>query len=66
MLLGQFLLTGSVKTWAKYLDVAYPGLKPTDWDSYLAKLEANLAEPGRVEAAQENVWRIGHLEAGRD
>ncbi len=53
LLLGRFLLTGSVKTWAKYLDLAYPGLKPTDWDTYLAKLEANLAEPGRVKAAQK-------------
>ena len=53
LLLGRFLLTGSVKTWAKYLDVAYPGLKPADWDSYLTKLEANLAEPGRVKAAQK-------------
>ena len=53
LLLGRFVLTGNVKTWAKYLDVAYPGRKPTDWDTWLAKLEANLDEPGRVKAAQK-------------
>jgi pimeloyl-ACP methyl ester carboxylesterase len=53
LLLGRFLLTGSVKTWAKYLDVAYPGRKPADWDTYLAALRANLSEPGRVKATQK-------------
>jgi pimeloyl-ACP methyl ester carboxylesterase len=53
LLLGRFLLTGSVKTWSKYLDVAYPGRKPADWDTYLAALQANLGEPGRVKATQK-------------
>jgi pimeloyl-ACP methyl ester carboxylesterase len=53
LLLGRFLLTGSVKTWSKYLDVAYPGRKPADWDAYLAALQANLGEPGRVKATQK-------------
>lgn len=50
--LGRFALTGSVTAWSKYLDVAYPGRKPDDWDTWLAALLANLAEPGRVEAAR--------------
>jgi pimeloyl-ACP methyl ester carboxylesterase len=53
LLLGRFLLTGSVKTWSKYLDVAYPGRKPADWDNYLAALQANLGEPDRVKATQK-------------
>ena len=52
LLLGEFVLTGNIKSWTKYLDVAYPGLKPADWDEYLAALRANLAEPGRTEAGQ--------------
>lgn len=53
LLLGQFVFTGSVKAWSKYLDVAYPGRKPADWNTWLAALQANLREPGRVKAAQE-------------
>lgn len=50
LLLGRFMIAGNIKTWIKYLDVAYPGRKPADWDGYLAGLEANLREPGRVDA----------------
>jgi pimeloyl-ACP methyl ester carboxylesterase len=53
LLLGRFLIGGSVKTWAKYLDVAYPGRKPADWDTYLAALQTNLGEPGRVQATKK-------------
>ena len=53
LLLGQFLFTGSVAAWSKYLTVAYPGRKPADWDTWLASLQANLREPGRVKAAQK-------------
>jgi pimeloyl-ACP methyl ester carboxylesterase len=53
LLLARFALTGSVKAWSKYLDVAYPGHKPADWNTWLASLEANLREPGRVKAAQK-------------
>ena len=55
LLLGRFILTGSVKTWSKYLDVAYPERKPADWDTWLAALQANLREPGRVKAAQRMI-----------
>jgi pimeloyl-ACP methyl ester carboxylesterase len=53
LLLARFVFTGSVKTWSKYLDVAYPGRKPADWDTWLAALQANLREPGRAKAAQK-------------
>jgi pimeloyl-ACP methyl ester carboxylesterase len=53
LLLGRFVITGSVRAWAKYLDVAYPGRKPADWDTWLSELQANLREPGRVTAAQQ-------------
>src|ERR1700722_2819633 len=53
LLLGRFIFTGSVKTWSKYLNnVAYPGRKPADWDTWLAALQVNLREPGRARAAQ--------------
>jgi pimeloyl-ACP methyl ester carboxylesterase len=51
--LGRFLVTGSVRAWSKYLDVAYPGRKPADWDTYLPALKAKLSEPGRIKAAQK-------------
>ena len=53
LLIARFLMTGSVKTWSKYLDVAYPGRKPADWDTWLAALQANLRQPGRIKAAQK-------------
>jgi pimeloyl-ACP methyl ester carboxylesterase len=53
VLLGEFVLTGRVKAWSKYLDMAYPGRKPADWDTWLAALQANLREPGRAKAAQK-------------
>ena len=53
LLLGQFIFTGSVRVWSKYLDLAYPGRKPADWDAWLASLQASLGEPGRAKAAQK-------------
>jgi pimeloyl-ACP methyl ester carboxylesterase len=56
LLLGRFMFTGSVKTWSKYLNqVAYPGRKPADWDTWLAALQVNLREPGRAQAAQSMI-----------
>jgi len=55
LLLGRFLLSGSVKTWSKYLEVAYPGRRPADWETWLAALQANLGEPGRIKAAQSMI-----------
>ena len=53
VLLGRLLLGGGVKTWLKYLDVAYPGTKPADWDAYRAAVAANLREPGRLAAVRK-------------
>jgi len=53
VLLGEWLLTGRSKTWSKYLNLAYPGRKPADWDTWLAALAKNLREPGRMRAAQQ-------------
>ena len=50
-LLGTLLVTGRVGTWLRYLDLAYPGRKPADWDTWLSALKANLNEPGRMSAA---------------
>ena len=55
LLLAQFALGGSVTGWSKYLNVAYPGRKPADWDGWLAGLQANLREPGRMQAAEKMV-----------
>lgn len=52
LLLGRFAVSGRVETWAKYLDVAYPGRKPADWSAWLGALEQNLREPGRLDAAR--------------
>lgn len=50
-LLGAVLL-GSTRQWAKYLDVAYPGTRPADWDTRTDQIAAMLAEPGRMKALQ--------------
>jgi pimeloyl-ACP methyl ester carboxylesterase len=42
---------GSVPSWKKYLDVAYP-TKPADWDAELARIDAKLREPGRMKVLQ--------------
>ncbi|WP_222195399.1 alpha/beta fold hydrolase [Modestobacter italicus] len=51
-LLGTALL-GSTGQWRKYLEVAYPGPKPADWDVRLDRIEAMLREPGRMAAMQQ-------------
>ena len=53
VLLGRLILGGGVTTWLRYLDVAYPGTKPADWDAYRAALAANLREPGRMAAVRK-------------
>ena len=49
--LALTMLRGSLSSWKKYLDVAYP-VKPADWDIELARIEATLTEPGRMTALQ--------------
>jgi pimeloyl-ACP methyl ester carboxylesterase len=49
--LGLVLVRGSLPSWKKYLDLAYPA-KPADWDTELARIDAKLSEPGRMKALQ--------------
>jgi pimeloyl-ACP methyl ester carboxylesterase len=44
-LLGAFL--GSRASWKRYLDLAVPA-KPADWEAELDRIDAKLAEPGRM------------------
>jgi pimeloyl-ACP methyl ester carboxylesterase len=43
---------GSPRLWRAYLEVAYPGVRPADWDARIARIEALLREPGRMKAMQ--------------
>ncbi len=47
------VLTGSVGAWMSYLNIAYPGRRPSDYTQAIAALQANLREPGRMRAAQK-------------
>ncbi len=49
--MAKVMVGGSLASWKKYLDVAYPS-KPADWDAELARIEAKLGEPGRMKALQ--------------
>ncbi len=40
-----------VRTWGMYYKSLYPTRKPADFQDYLAKLMKNMAEPGRLHAA---------------
>lgn len=51
-LMGTTLL-GSTKQWAAYLDAAYPGTKPADWDARMAEITAMLGQPGRMKVLQK-------------
>ncbi len=61
-LLGTGLF-GSVTYWLRYLDVAYPGPRPADWDGQLARIEAKLREPGRMKVLQQ-MGRSAPADAG--
>ena len=54
---------GSTRQWKKYLDVAYPGAKPADWDVRLDQITAMLAEPGRMKTLQA-MGKISPADAG--
>ncbi|MGW0505074.1 alpha/beta fold hydrolase [Micromonospora sp. NPDC003241] len=45
-------MMGSLSSWTKYLELAYPGIKPADWSADLAATKAMLREPGRMKALQ--------------
>ncbi|HEY9331883.1 MAG TPA: alpha/beta hydrolase [Streptomyces sp.] len=61
-LLGTGAL-GSVPLWRSYLDVAYPGAKPADWDERLGRVDSLLREPGRMKALQ-GMGRSAPTDAG--
>lgn len=50
--LSGAVMLGSVGRWKRYLEGAYPGRRPADWDERLAQIEAMLGEPGRMKALQ--------------
>ena len=50
-LLGMTMALGSLASWKKYLDLAYPS-KPADWAGELSRIETKLNEPGRMKALQ--------------
>lgn len=52
LLLLRTAMTGSVTTWLRYLDHAYPGPKPADYDANLAELVVNL-RAGAITAARK-------------
>jgi pimeloyl-ACP methyl ester carboxylesterase len=43
---------GSVKAWRSYLELAFPGQRPADWDADLARLEEQLGAGGRMRTLQ--------------
>ncbi|KAA0021486.1 alpha/beta fold hydrolase [Antrihabitans cavernicola] len=45
------MIMGSLSSWQKYLDLAYP-TKPADWAAESARIDAKLREPGRMKALQ--------------
>ncbi len=51
-LLGT-MMTGNLRMWASYLDVAFPGTKPADYREATDALLANLREPGRTKVLQK-------------
>jgi pimeloyl-ACP methyl ester carboxylesterase len=53
LLLMRAGLTGNIRTWLRYLEFAYPGTKPADWDEWRAALERNLREHGSMAAARK-------------
>ncbi|MEU8793643.1 alpha/beta hydrolase [Streptomyces sp. NPDC048643] len=54
---------GSTRQWAKYLDVAYPGSKPADFDTRMEQIIAMLDEPGRMKVLQA-MGKISPVDAG--
>ncbi|MEU4541008.1 alpha/beta hydrolase [Streptosporangium sp. NPDC023825] len=61
-LMGTTVL-GSTRQWAKYLDLAYPGVKPADWDVRMKQITAMLREPGRMKVLQA-MGKISPADAG--
>jgi len=49
--IAQVMIGGSLRSWTKYLDLAMP-VKPADWHTELARIQAKLSEPGRMKVLQ--------------
>ncbi|QIG41686.1 alpha/beta hydrolase [Nocardioides anomalus] len=45
-------LFGSRKAWRSYLELAFPGRRPADWDADLARLDEQLGAGGRMRTLQ--------------
>ncbi|GAA4950047.1 alpha/beta fold hydrolase [Actinoplanes utahensis] len=60
--LGMTMALGSLSSWKKYLDLAYP-TKPADWAGELARIETTMSEPGRMKALQA-MCRTNPADAG--
>jgi pimeloyl-ACP methyl ester carboxylesterase len=43
---------GNIDTLVRYLDHAYPSVKPADWADQIRAIRANLGEPGRMKVLQ--------------
>ncbi|BEP14482.1 alpha/beta hydrolase [Acidothermaceae bacterium B102] len=46
-------LLGSTHQWSRYLDVAYPGARPADYEAHRDAQLSNLEEPGRMKALKK-------------
>jgi pimeloyl-ACP methyl ester carboxylesterase len=61
----------AIAAWSRYYASLYPTSPPADLDDYRARLRANLAEPGRLDALKAMIWsskdsceaRIGEVKA---
>ena len=53
LLLFGTALFGSLGMWSRYLDHAYPEVKPAGYAEHLAEILANLREPGRMAAMKK-------------
>jgi pimeloyl-ACP methyl ester carboxylesterase len=58
ILMGETKGFHSLRSWLKYLDLAYPH-KPADWDDYTAALRAKLTEPGRMDEFMKSMKTNG-------
>lgn len=52
VLLARGAFLGSVGAWGSYLDHAYPGVKPADWDAWLTATLGDLRKDGRMRAVR--------------
>ncbi|MEV4641981.1 alpha/beta hydrolase [Actinoplanes sp. NPDC049548] len=58
-------MMGSLSSWLRYLDLAYPGTKPADWATDQARTEEMLRRPGRRKALQAMI-RSSPADAGAE